>query len=38
MDGLGYSVSANPLTIAAGAPGATVGSNPNEGAAYLFGR
>jgi hypothetical protein len=38
QDGLGYSVSANPLTIAAGAPGATIGSNPKEGAAYVFGR
>jgi hypothetical protein len=38
MDGLGYSASANPLTIAAGAPGATIGSNRNEGAAYVFGK
>jgi hypothetical protein len=38
QDGLGYSVSANPLTIVAGAPGATIGSNPKEGAAYVFGQ
>jgi hypothetical protein len=38
MDNLGYSVSASPMAIVAGAPFATIGSQPKEGAAYLFGR
>lgn len=37
-DELGFSVSACPTAIAAGAPDATIGSQPKEGAAYLFGR
>jgi len=36
-DELGFSVSASLTTVAAGAPNATIGDNPEEGAAYLFG-
>ena len=37
MDSLGYSVSASPTAIVAGAPFATIGSAPKEGSAYVFG-
>jgi len=37
-DRLGSSVSASPTAIVTGAPYATIGSNPKEGAAYVFGR
>jgi hypothetical protein len=36
-DELGFSVSASPAAIAAGAPNATIGDNPEQGAAYVFG-
>jgi len=38
MDNLGFSVSSSPTVIAGGAPYAQVGSNPEQGAAYVFGR
>jgi len=37
-DNLGYSVSASPTAISAGAPFAPIGSNAQQGAAYVFGR
>jgi len=37
-DALGFSVSAAANAVVSGAPYATIGSNPKEGAAYLFGR
>jgi hypothetical protein len=37
-DRLGFSVSANPTTIVAGAPYATIGSSRQVGAVYLFGQ
>jgi len=38
MDNLGFSVSASSTAIVAGAPYATIESNPEEGAVYVFGR
>ena len=35
-DELGFSVSASGNTVAAGAPGALIGANPAQGAAYVF--
>jgi hypothetical protein len=35
-DGLGYSVAATARTVVVGAPGARIGSNRAEGAAYVF--
>ena len=37
-DRLGFSVAASPTTVVAGAPYATIHSNPEEGTAYVFGR
>jgi hypothetical protein len=36
FDQLGYSVALRGGTIVAGVPNATIGSNPNQGAAYVF--
>ena len=36
QDGLGFSVSGSPLAVVGGAPYAQIGSNPQQGAAYLF--
>jgi hypothetical protein len=38
QDDLGYSVSAVANVIVSGAPYATIGANPKEGAAYVFGK
>jgi hypothetical protein len=38
QDGLGSSVSASATAIVAGAPYAAIGSEPKEGAVYVFGR
>jgi hypothetical protein len=38
QDDLGYSASATAGVIVSGAPYATIGSNPEEGAAYVFSR
>ena len=38
LDCLGCSVAASPTAIAAGAPYAAIGPNPQQGAAYIFGR
>jgi hypothetical protein len=36
MDNLGFSVSISPMFIVGGAPYAQIGSDPQEGAAYIF--
>ncbi len=38
MDNLGFSVSVSPTFVVGGAPYAQVGSNPQQGATYIFGR
>ena len=38
QDSLGFSVAASLESVAAGAPYAAIGSNPQQGAAYIFGR
>jgi hypothetical protein len=37
QDNLGFSVSASQTTVVGGAPNATIGINPEQGAAYVFG-
>jgi FG-GAP repeat len=38
MDNLGFSVSTSSTVVVGGAPYATIGMNPEQGAAYIFGR